>query len=56
MADPISIGAIIIAVVGALASLITSMHIRKCKSPICETDCSKDPNSPTGSIKKPSLN
>lgn len=52
MVDPATIGAIVVSIISAVGALIASWHIRKCKNPICEVDCSKDPNSPRGSIKK----
>jgi hypothetical protein len=52
MADPATIGAVVVSIISAVGALIASWHIRKCKNPACEIDCSKDPNSPRNSIKK----
>jgi hypothetical protein len=43
MVDPISATALIIAVLSAIGSLITQIHINKCKSSCCESDCTKTP-------------
>lgn len=52
MTDPITIGAIVVSIISALGALITGLHVRKCKNPLCELDCTKDPNSPQNSFKK----
>ena len=52
MTDPATIGAIVVSIISAVGALIASWHIKKCKNAVCEIDCSKDPNSPRGSIKK----
>jgi hypothetical protein len=43
MVDPISATALIVAVISAIGSLITQIHINKCKSSCCESDCTKTP-------------
>jgi hypothetical protein len=52
MTDPATIGALVVSIISAVGALIASWHIKKCKNAVCEIDCSKDPNSPRGSIKK----
>jgi cell division protein FtsN len=50
MVDPISATALIVAVISAIGSLITQIHINKCKSSCCESDCTKTPkNTPPNS-------
>ena len=51
MSDPISGAALIIAIFSGLASLMNTLHIRKCNAGCCKSDCSKGsgnspPNSP----------
>jgi hypothetical protein len=53
MADPATIGAIVVSIISAVGALIAGWHVRKCKNALCEIDCSKDPNSPRSSMKKP---
>lgn len=43
MVDPVSATALIIAVISGIGSLITQIHINKCKSSCCESDCTKTP-------------
>lgn len=43
--EPISISALIISIVSALAFLIHKLHIKKCKSICCSSDCTSPPNS-----------
>lgn len=50
MSDPISGAALIIAIFSGLASLMNTLHIRKCNALCCKSDCSKQntpPNSPS---------
>jgi hypothetical protein len=50
MVDPVSATALIIAVLSGIGSVITQIHINKCKSSCCESDCTKTPkNSPPNS-------
>lgn len=49
MSDPIAGAALIIAIFSGLASVINTLHIRKCNAGCCKSDCSKGnspPNSP----------
>lgn len=49
MSDPISGAALIIAIFSGLASLMNTLHIRKCNAGCCKSDCTKGytpPNSP----------
>lgn len=49
MSDAISGAALIIAIFSGLASVINTLHIRKCNAGCCKSDCSKGnspPNSP----------
>ena len=43
--EPISISALIISIVSAIAFLIHKLHIKKCKSICCSSDCTSPPNS-----------
>ena len=43
MVDPVSASALVIAILSGLSSIITSIHINRCKSGCCESDCSKTP-------------
>lgn len=52
MADPATIGAIVVSIISAVGALIASWHIRKCKNAVCEIDCTKEDKSPRGSLKK----
>lgn len=54
MSDPISSVALIVAIFSGLASLMNTLHIRKCNAGCCRSDCSKSPpNSPSPiNIKK----
>ena len=48
--DPVSISAIAVSLVGAIASLITTLHIKKCNICCCiNSDCSSKtpPNTPS---------
>ena len=47
MSDPITVTAIIVAIASAIISIINTMHIRKCKSVCCNSDCTNPPNTPT---------
>lgn len=49
MEDILSATALIVAIFSGLVSLINTLHIRKCSSGCCKSDCSKvssPPNSP----------
>lgn len=52
MVDPVSASALVIAILSGLSSIISAIHINRCKSGCCESDCSKNtpkntpPNSP----------
>jgi hypothetical protein len=52
MVDPVSASALVIAILSGISSIITSVHMNRCKSGCCESDCSKNtpkntpPNSP----------
>jgi len=37
--DAIAISAIIIAVIGALATFVKTVHLKKCHSACCDSDC-----------------
>jgi hypothetical protein len=41
MADPVSVGALIIAVMSGIGTIINNLHIRKCKSSCMESDCTQ---------------
>jgi hypothetical protein len=43
--EPISISSLIISVKMAIAFLINKLHIKKCKSICCTSDCTSPPNS-----------
>lgn len=43
--EPVSISALIISIVSAIAFLIHKLHIKKCKSICCSSDCTSPPNS-----------
>ena len=54
MSDPVSAAALIIALFSGAASLMNTLHIRKCKSACCSSDCQNrqttPPNSPHPTI------
>jgi hypothetical protein len=41
MVDPVSASALVIAILSGISSIITSVHMNRCKSGCCESDCSK---------------
>lgn len=43
--EPVSISALIISIASAIAFLIHKLHIKKCKSICCTSDCTSPPNS-----------
>ena len=47
--DALSISAIVVAIIGALGSLITTLHMRKCHvfGTCCESDCTPKSVPPT---------
>ena len=45
MADAVSVGALIIAVLSGIGTIINNLHIRKCKSSCMESDCTERKNS-----------
>jgi hypothetical protein len=57
MSDPISSVALIVAIFSGLASLMNTLHIRKCNAGCCKSDCSKGsgnspPTSPPPQLPK----
>ena len=47
--DSLSISAIVVAIIGALGSLLTALHLRKCHvfGTCCESDCTPKSVPPT---------
>ena len=47
--DALSISAIVVAIIGALGSLLTALHLRKCHifGDCCESDCTPKSVPPT---------
>ena len=43
--EPVSISSLIISIAMAIAFLISKLHIKKCKSVCCTSDCTSPPNS-----------
>lgn len=43
--EPVSISSLIISIAIAIAFLINKLHIKKCKSVCCTSDCTSPPNS-----------
>jgi hypothetical protein len=43
--EPVSISSLIISIAIAIAFLISKLHIKKCKSVCCTSDCTSPPNS-----------
>lgn len=43
--EPVSISSLIISVAVAIAFLISKLHIKKCQSICCSSDCTSPPNS-----------
>lgn len=43
--ESVSISALIISIASAIAFLIHKLHIKKCKSICCTSDCTSPPNS-----------
>jgi hypothetical protein len=43
--EPVSISSLVISVAMAIAFLINKLHIKKCKSICCTSDCTSPPNS-----------
>jgi hypothetical protein len=43
--EPVSISSLIISIALAIAFLINKLHIKKCKSICCTSDCTSPPNS-----------
>ena len=43
--EPVSISSLIISIVVAIAFLINKLHIKKCQSLCCSSDCTSPPNS-----------
>ena len=43
--EPVSISSLVISVAIAIAFLINKLHIKKCKSVCCTSDCTSPPNS-----------
>lgn len=51
--DPISITAFVVAILGALGTLITALHMRKCRilGSCCESDCTPKSAPPTPKLE-----
>jgi len=43
--EPVSISSLVISIAIAIAFLINKLHIKKCKSVCCTSDCTSPPNS-----------
>jgi len=43
--EPVSISSLVISISIAIAFLINKLHIKKCKSVCCTSDCTSPPNS-----------
>jgi hypothetical protein len=52
--EALSISAIVVAIIGALGSLITALHMRKCHifGTCCESDCTPKSVPPTPKIEE----
>ena len=51
--EPISITAFVVAILGALGTLITALHMRKCRilGSCCESDCTPKSAPPTPKLE-----
>lgn len=57
MVDPISSASLIIAIIAGVNSVINSLHLKKVKCGMCQSECTKTPpNSPTPNFDIPQSN
>lgn len=47
--DPISIGALVIAIITGITTLVSQLHIRKCNSPCMDSECMEKSDSKNSS-------